>query len=89
MKITPEVARIADEFAHGYPDPFARNVALCHEVVRLRAQLATAHDALHLVREYPDFDHGGILPDVIDAALRGERHPSLDRIEALAAQPSA
>jgi len=33
--------------------------------------------ALQLVREYPDFDNGGTLAEVMDAALRLEIHPAL------------
>jgi hypothetical protein len=42
------------------------------QVYDLRRRYTIVYKTLELVRNYPDFDNGGPLPDAIDAALRGE-----------------
>ena len=44
-----------------------------NEIEQLRAALAA-------VREYPDFDDGGPLPEMMDQVLRGEPAPMLDKL---------
>ena len=56
-------------------------VALGNENWRLR-------DALRIVREYPDFDAGGALPEMLDQVLRGEPAPMLDALDRLALGPN-
>jgi hypothetical protein len=46
------------------------------EIERLRAALA-------IVREYPDFDAGGALPEMIDQVLGGKPAPMLDTLNRL------
>lgn len=42
------------------------------EVLDLRRRYTILYETLDLVRQYPDFDNGGVLADAIDSALRGE-----------------
>jgi hypothetical protein len=50
---------------------------LCEEAA---AKIERLRAALEVVREYPDFDDGGPLPDMMDQVLRGEPSPMLEKL---------
>jgi len=52
------------------------------EIERLRT-------AISIVREYPDFDSGGALPEMMDQVLRGLPAPMLDTLDLLGLGPNS
>ena len=54
------------------------------EIAARRATYESLRAALRLVREYPDFDQGGPLPEMMDQVLRGEPSPMLAALDRLA-----
>jgi hypothetical protein len=49
------------------------------------ARISVLEEALRLVREYPDFDEGGPLAEMMDQVLAGQPSPLLAKIDELAA----
>lgn len=47
------------------------NEGLRAELTQAVEQLKAAHSVLLIVREHPDFDAGGPMPDLIDSAITG------------------
>ena len=62
-------------------EPDSDCLAAATEIERLRT-------AICIVREYPDFDGGGALPEMLDQVLRGDPAPMLDALDRLTLGPN-
>jgi hypothetical protein len=51
-----------------------------------KAEICKLRAALELVREYPDFDEGGPLAEMMDQVLAGEPTPMLDFVYGVIAE---
>ena len=73
-----ESSRQKNELLTAHKLSAADNAAL-REFCQARIDdIETLRTALHLCREYPDFDDGGPIPEVIDAVLMGRPSPMIE-----------
>jgi len=59
------------------------------ENARLRERMGRLEEVLRIVRQYPDFDGGGPMPDMIDDELNGKPSVMLEGMRNITTKPGS